>query len=95
MITDVAISPDGGTIAFTGVDINSSRPNTGGLYAIGSDGTGLRVLASADNAAHPEYSDDGLHLTGEGRRVLSDLLASFAGEAPDCDLVDAAGTCLG
>jgi hypothetical protein len=46
------------------------------------------------NAAHPEYSDDGLHLTAEGRQVLSDLLAQFAGEAPDCDLVDAAGNCL-
>jgi hypothetical protein len=47
------------------------------------------------NAAHPEYSDDGLHLTQEGRRVLSDLLAQFAGEAPDCDLVYASsGNCV-
>jgi len=50
------------------------------------------------NAAHPEYSDDGLHLTLEGRAVLTDLVAQFAGPAPDCDLIigegPTAGTCV-
>jgi hypothetical protein len=47
------------------------------------------------NAAHPEYSDDGLHLTLEGRRVLTDLLARFAGPAPDCDRVVGDGPTAG
>jgi hypothetical protein len=47
------------------------------------------------NAAHPEYSDDGLHLTGAGRQALADLIARFAGEAPDCDVIYAStGACV-
>jgi hypothetical protein len=44
------------------------------------------------NAANPQYSDDGLHLTGEGRGELSRLLARFVGPPPgDCAVVIGAG----
>ncbi len=43
------------------------------------------------NAAHPEYSDDGLHLTGPGRAELANLLGQFVGPAPDCPVVIGAG----
>lgn len=47
------------------------------------------------NAAHPEYSDDGLHLTLDGRAVLTDLLTRFVGPAPDCDLIVGEGPTAG
>lgn len=43
------------------------------------------------NAAHPEYSDDGLHLRGPGRQELANLLAQMVGPAPDCNVVIGAG----
>jgi hypothetical protein len=50
------------------------------------------------NAAHPEYTDDGLHLTLVGRAALTDLLTRFVGPAPDCDRIigdgPTAGACL-
>jgi hypothetical protein len=50
------------------------------------------------NAANPGYSDDGLHLTLDGRAALAGLIGQFAGPSPgDCDIVvgggPQAGTC--
>jgi hypothetical protein len=50
------------------------------------------------NAANPGYSDDGLHLTLDGRAALAGLIAQFVGPSPgDCDVVvgggPQAGTC--
>lgn len=43
------------------------------------------------NAANPDYTDDGLHLTGAGRNALAELLVSFVGPAPDCAIVIGSG----
>lgn len=44
------------------------------------------------NAANPGYSDDGLHLTLDGRAALAGLIGQFVGPSPgDCDIVIGAG----
>jgi Tol biopolymer transport system component len=52
-----AFSPNGRYVAFTATQPGCTQPNCDKLFVVGSDGTGLRLLAST--AADPSWSADG------------------------------------
>jgi Tol biopolymer transport system component len=63
MATDPAWSPDGTTIAFSGIDETNTEPND--IYVVNPDGTGFRELTNAPEWVlnmDPSWSPDGTHL---------------------------------
>lgn len=71
-------SPDGATIAFAMTPPGAADPDESEIYAIRSDGTGLRRLTSAPgDDSHPHWSADGGRLYFNSARATPDLKADW------------------